>query len=57
MHLAPTMCAACPCLLAIPPRAASPDARALADNLGIQMDVLPIEGPYQSYLDHVGAAV
>ena len=27
------------------------DARALADNLGIQMDVLPIEGPYQSYLD------
>jgi len=27
------------------------DARALADNLGIAMDVLPIEGPYQSYLD------
>ncbi len=27
------------------------DARALADNLGIQMDVLPIEGPYQSHLD------
>ena len=27
------------------------DARALADNLGIPMDVLPIEGPYQSYLD------
>ncbi len=27
------------------------DARALADNLGIRMDVLPIEGPYQSYLD------
>ena len=27
------------------------DARALAENLGIQMDVLPIEGPYQSYLD------
>ena len=27
------------------------DARALADNLGIEMDVLPIEGPYQSYLD------
>ena len=27
------------------------DARALADNLGIAMEVLPIEGPYQSYLD------
>ena len=27
------------------------DARALADNLGIEMDVLPIEGPYQSYID------
>ena len=27
------------------------DARALADNLGIAMDVLPIEGPYQSHLD------
>ncbi len=27
------------------------DARALADNLGIELDVLPIEGPYQSYLD------
>lgn len=27
------------------------DARALADNLGIAMDVLPIEEPYQSYLD------
>ena len=27
------------------------DARALADNLGIEMDVLPIEGPYQSYVD------
>ena len=27
------------------------DARALADNLGIEMHVLPIEGPYQSYLD------
>ncbi len=27
------------------------DARALADNLGIDMDVLPIEGPYQSHLD------
>ena len=27
------------------------DARALADNLGIAIDVLPIEGPYQSYLD------
>ncbi len=27
------------------------DARALAENLGIEMDVLPIEGPYQSYLD------
>lgn len=27
------------------------DARALADNLGIRMDVLPIEAPYQSYLD------
>ena len=27
------------------------DARALADNLAIAMDVLPIEEPYQSYLD------
>ncbi|MDE2966477.1 MAG: NAD+ synthase [Chloroflexota bacterium] len=27
------------------------DARALADNLGIQMDVLPIEGPYQANID------
>ncbi len=27
------------------------DARALADNLGIKLDLLPIEGPYQSYLD------
>ncbi len=27
------------------------DARALADNLGIQLDVLPIESPYQSCLD------
>ena len=27
------------------------DARALADNLGIAMEVLPIEGPYQSHLD------
>ena len=27
------------------------DARALADNLGIEMEVLPIDGPYQSYLD------
>ncbi|MDE2986782.1 MAG: NAD+ synthase [Chloroflexota bacterium] len=27
------------------------DARALADNLGIRMDVLPIEGPYQSNID------
>ncbi|MDE2891127.1 MAG: NAD+ synthase [Chloroflexota bacterium] len=27
------------------------DARALADNLGVAMDVLPIEEPYQSYLD------
>ena len=27
------------------------DARALADNLGMHMDVLPIEGPYQSYID------
>ena len=27
------------------------DARALADNLGMEMDVLPIEGPYQSYID------
>ena len=27
------------------------DARALADNLGIEMDVLAIEGPYQSYID------
>ena len=27
------------------------DARALADNLGIRMDVLPIEVPYQSCLD------
>ncbi len=27
------------------------DARALAENLGIAMDVLPIEGPYRSYLE------
>ena len=27
------------------------DARALAENLGIPIEVLPIEGPYQSYLD------
>ena len=31
------------------------DARALADNLGIAMEVLPIEGPYQSYLDTLAA--
>ena len=30
------------------------DARALADNLGIRMDVLAIEGPYASYLETLG---
>lgn len=27
------------------------DARALAENLGMRMDLLPIEGPYQAHLD------
>ncbi len=30
------------------------DARALAENLGIRMDVLAIEGPYASYLETLG---